>query len=618
MNESKQGRGVLKSYFKKNSIPTEDNFAQLMDGVLNLNDDGIGIASDNTIGIKASGDSASLKKVLNLYDNFDADDDDDEATWSFCLNPRGNPKNAKTASRGLSVNNAQSMSRFFISEDTGNVGVGTVTPSNKLTVADGDLSIEGGKYRRLKIVSDTHWAGIEIVAREGEGKDAHPHIDFTHGNLDAPNFGVRLMAPDNNSLRVDGGNLGIKRDPSHPLDVNGIVRADNCLIGKWPAGNTWSFMGHHKLDHSNAQNYALMQRNDGYTLLNSPLKMALRFKNSDRLIIDENLITAKKPLNVDGRVKAQGAQIGNWPADGNYAYVGHGNLDQSQGKNYGVLLHKGGNSYFNSPTKLHLRIENGDKIVIEKEKVTLNKNLTVATGANLFFANKTRQMINLWGKDYGIGIQSNTQYYRSAANFAWFCKGSHNDGGYNPGSGGKRLMAINSAGDFILSARTNPTGASNKSACRALVDNTNLLDINYGNDFSKGVRISGNVEITGQLRVVGDTYKKSKGDKWGHYSDARLKQNIKPLTSSLNMLTKLRGKMFEWIDPEEHGTEAGERIPGFIAQEVEEVMPQWVDTDSEGMKMLNIFGFEAFAVEALRELSERVKTLEAQLTEANA
>jgi hypothetical protein len=57
---------------------------------------------------------------------------------------------------------------------------------------------------------------------------------------------------------------------------------------------------------------------------------------------------------------------------------------------------------------------------------------------------------------------------------------------------------------------------------------------------------------------------------------------------------------------------------GFIAQEVEKVMPEWVGVDKEGFKTLNLTGMEPMVVESLRtlktendELRERVRALEA-------
>jgi hypothetical protein len=116
--------------------------------------------------------------------------------------------------------------------------------------------------------------------------------------------------------------------------------------------------------------------------------------------------------------------------------------------------------------------------------------------SQLSFGSQTRQMINLWGSQYGIGVQGSTTYFRSNTNFCWFKGGTHNDERDNPG-GGTRLMALNEAGDLILSARTNPAGVSTGSRCRALVDLGNQLSINYGNDFSNGILLNGTTTLNG-------------------------------------------------------------------------------------------------------------------------
>lgn len=45
----------------------------------------------------------------------------------------------------------------------------------------------------------------------------------------------------------------------------------------------------------------------------------------------------------------------------------------------------------------------------------------------------------------------------------------------------------------------------------------------------------------------------------------------------------LRGVTFEWIEPQKHGNRTGPRM-GMIAQEVEQVFPDWVTTDHEALK----------------------------------
>jgi hypothetical protein len=75
---------------------------------------------------------------------------------------------------------------------------------------------------------------------------------------------------------------------------------------------------------------------------------------------------------------------------------------------------------------------------------------TIIGSGTVGFGATTRQMLNLNGTQYGIGVQSNTTYFRSAKNFAWYVGGSHNDAELNPG-GGTTSMSLDPNG--ILSAR---------------------------------------------------------------------------------------------------------------------------------------------------------------------
>ncbi|UCE59435.1 MAG: tail fiber domain-containing protein [Phycisphaerales bacterium] len=93
------------------------------------------------------------------------------------------------------------------------------------------------------------------------------------------------------------------------------------------------------------------------------------------------------------------------------------------------------------------------------------------------------------------------------------------------------------------------------------------------------------------------------GGAWSVYSDARLKEDIAPLTGTLTRLLALRGVMFKYKNPNHKLGLLGRQV-GLIAQQVEEVFPEWVDEDVDGYKYVTVRGFEALAVEALRELRE--------------
>lgn len=67
------------------------------------------------------------------------------------------------------------------------------------------------------------------------------------------------------------------------------------------------------------------------------------------------------------------------------------------------------------------------------------------TGA-LGFGSATRQMVNLWGTGFGVGVQPSTAYFRSDAHFAFYRGGAHADTQLTPGTGGTALMSILNSG----------------------------------------------------------------------------------------------------------------------------------------------------------------------------
>ena len=98
-------------------------------------------------------------------------------------------------------------------------------------------------------------------------------------------------------------------------------------------------------------------------------------------------------------------------------------------------------------------------------------------------------------------------------------------------------------------------------------------------------------------------------------SDIRLKKNVRNLEGSLDKTLKLRGVKFDWKD--EH---KGNDQLGFIAQEVEEVLPEVVsDTESLGdrhgetHKVVNYQAVVPVLVEAIKELKQEIDDLKEQL-----
>ena len=140
---------------------------------------------------------------------------------------------------------------------------------------------------------------------------------------------------------------------------------------------------------------------------------------------------------------------------------------------------------------------------------------------------------------------------------------------------------------------------------------------------------------------VNGTAAKPGGGSWADSSTRRFKTNIQPLTDALPRLLALQGRTFEWVEPEHARLLPGTQM-GLVAEEVEPHFPQWVgstpavrpvqmtppSTDAAGhivgatveslpapfgdepVKTLQIIGFEALVIEALRELDTRLHTIE--------
>ncbi len=92
------------------------------------------------------------------------------------------------------------------------------------------------------------------------------------------------------------------------------------------------------------------------------------------------------------------------------------------------------------------------------------------------FGSITRQMINLYSTTYGIGVQSGTQYFRTNGGFAWFKDGVHSNTANSPGTGGTRLMRLDSSGNLYTAGAINPTSDRGVKANFSTINPRFILD----------------------------------------------------------------------------------------------------------------------------------------------
>jgi hypothetical protein len=110
---------------------------------------------------------------------------------------------------------------------------------------------------------------------------------------------------------------------------------------------------------------------------------------------------------------------------------------------------------------------------------------------------------------------------------------------------------------------------------------------------------------TERLEVNGGTI--TANGTFNNTSDERLKENIQPIGGALSDVCKLQGVSFDWKD-------TGESTYGFIAQQVEPILPELVATDEEdGIKSVNYVGLIGHLVEAIKEQQAQIDALTAKL-----
>jgi hypothetical protein len=101
-----------------------------------------------------------------------------------------------------------------------------------------------------------------------------------------------------------------------------------------------------------------------------------------------------------------------------------------------------------------------------------------------------------------------------------------------------------------------------------------------------------------------------------NYSDINAKRNVRPIFNASNIINRLNPVTFDWNNSEARRSESGVPLQeiGFIAQEIEKVLPEVVILDEEeGYKLVNYTALIPILTKAVQELSQKVNELEGQI-----
>ena len=127
--------------------------------------------------------------------------------------------------------------------------------------------------------------------------------------------------------------------------------------------------------------------------------------------------------------------------------------------------------------------------------------------------------------------------------------------------------------------------------------------ISTGSIYASGISLNGNFVATGDITA------------FGNLSDKRLKKNITPIQNGLDIVNQLEPVIFSWKDTISNTSKRGTKDVGFIAQEVEKLIPYAVSEFSDintgqNFKSIKHERIIPYLVMAIQQLTKQVADLQ--------
>jgi hypothetical protein len=140
--------------------------------------------------------------------------------------------------------------------------------------------------------------------------------------------------------------------------------------------------------------------------------------------------------------------------------------------------------------------------------------------------------------------------------------------------------------------------------------NTTSTSISITNSTAATDKTTGALVVTGGIGTSGDIF--AGGDVVAYASsDIRLKDNVELISNPLQKINQIGGYSFVWNEEKQDiykGTDYG-----VIAQEIEQILPELVDTRENGYKAVKYDKLVSLLIEGIKDLSKQVEELKEKI-----
>lgn len=516
---------------------------------------------------------------------------------------------------------------------TGRLGIGTSSPTDTLQV-EGSIGVGVGRDAQLTSVNN----GLAI-------RNLVSNADMF--------FYVNDGGSDTEAMRIDGAtaNVGIgTTTPAGKLDVypdtDNYVRFGRAYVGYVGFSDIAGFA---HVDNANTTTYALLQNGSGQTWLNAKSGNKINFRIGNDT---DNAMTIASDKNVGIGTNSPQRKL----------HVSTGNTD---------IAARFENTTSNGSVAEFISSGDSRTLTIQTDHIYSNGSLffglgnytnTYRAGTHIFQEDTgNTEVMRITGQNVGIGTNSPSVELHvkdasshaqlrietdSASHGAYLeLEGSANkyqiynvggDLGIDEAGVATRLTIKDSTGSVLIG--TTNTGwdgdadnlvvgsGSGNNGMTIYAGSSNFSQINFADSNSGAGRYTGLIRYLHSIDAMsfytngGTEALRIDSSQDAHFdqdviafsttpSDKRLKTNIKDIDYGLNTIMKLNPKQYDWKKDNRHDI-------GFIAQEVEEVIPEIVKDKKHFDKEIKTLDYEkltAVLIKAVQEQQEQINKLERKL-----
>jgi hypothetical protein len=502
-------------------------------------------------------------------------------------------------------------------EGDGNVGIGTTSPSSTLTLGNASDNVAELRVLRSNGSSSTY-ASVNTIGGTSQFGSSGATRVYSTGN---ESLNLRTNGSDRLTI-LSSGNVGIgNTSPQSLLHVgngSGVILsaglstwADNTVLSNgWTSGvGDWLKIEVPSADDEN-----------GFIQLNSNGNVGIGTGSPGYKLTVEGAIAVQDAQNLwlrGGRVGFENTALNNAAYIYNIGASGSSKLNIAdtlyvvEAGNVGIgtsspgsKLEVNGTFKATGTGLIQGRLSVGTSSSSDIDMLRAGGNYITATNASgvLYFrtVNDIRMAILANGN---IGIKTTNPGYLldvrdgtlSGAIARFSAVNAH------------VIIESSTAGPAVLHLKPNVTG--NKSG-QFKVTTGEGYNFRWSNDAASTaevtyMKLDTSTTGGGDLTVKGDIIA------YGAPSDERYKENIKPIESALDKALKLQGVTFDWKESDSI-LDIKEDI-GFIAQDVQKVIPELVRENEDGKLSLRYQGVTPILLEAIKELKAEIEELKKQI-----